>query len=224
MIPAGAQFAPKAAEKTACQFIEIDEPLLPAPSRRSRWGGYEPPAGARCAPLRKGAPLRRRAARLPLLPAPSRRSRRSGYEPPAGHMICAPTKGGPAAPQGCTTAAAARPAPAVSQGRLSAARRAHYMRPYERGPRCAAGLHGCRCCPPCPGGAVGAAISRPPGVICAPTKRGSRRGVISEAHVTGNDRIIFYSVVCGRLKLPAGGLFRQTKAACQVPSIDTPLF
>ena len=33
------------------------------------------------------------------------------------------------------------------------------------------------------------------------------RGVISEAHVPGNDRIIFYSVVCGRLKLLAGGLF-----------------
>ena len=33
-------------------------------------------------------------------------------------VICAPTKGGSAAPQGCTTAAAARPVLAVSQGRL----------------------------------------------------------------------------------------------------------
>ncbi len=35
------------------------------------------------------------------------------------------------------------------------------MRPYERGLRCAAVLHGCRCCPPHPGGLVGAAMSRP---------------------------------------------------------------
>ena len=33
------------------------------------------------------------------------------------------------------------------------------------------------------------------------------RSVISEAHVPGNDEILFYSVVCGRLKLLAGGLF-----------------
>ena len=79
------------------------------------------PPGARCAPLRKGAPLRRRAARLPLLPALSRR---------------------------------------VLLGRLSAARRAHNMRPHERGPRCAAGLRGC-CRPPRSGGLVGAAMSRP---------------------------------------------------------------
>ena len=83
-------------------------------SQRSRRGGYEPPAGARCAPLRKGAPLRRSAAWLPLLPASSRWPRRGGYEPPAGRMICALTKGGPAAPQCSTAAAAARPVPAVS--------------------------------------------------------------------------------------------------------------
>ena len=191
MIPAGAQFAPKAAEKTACQFIEIDEPLLPAPSRRSR---------------------------------------RSGYEPPAGHMICAPTKGGPAAPQGCTTAAAARPAPAVSQGRLSAARRAHNMRPYERGPRCAAGLHGCRCCPPRPGGAVGAAISRPPGARCVPLRKGAplRRSAARLPLLPAppqRSRRGGYQPPAGRMICaPAEGLLGQTKAACQFPSIDTPLF
>ena len=38
--------------------------------------------------------------------------------------------------------------------------RAHDVRPYKEGCRCAAVLRGC-CCLPRPGGAVGAAISRP---------------------------------------------------------------
>ena len=75
------------------------------------------PAWRDMRPYKEGV-LRRSTARLPLLPAPSRRSRRGGCEPPAGRTMCAPTKGCPAAPQCCAAAAAARPVPAVSQGRL----------------------------------------------------------------------------------------------------------
>ena len=75
------------------------------------------PAWRDMRPYKEGS-LRRRAARLPLLPALSWRSRRGGCEPPAGRTMCAPTKGHPAAPQCSTAAVAARPVPAVSQGRL----------------------------------------------------------------------------------------------------------
>ena len=130
-------------------------PLLPASSRRSRRGGYEPPAGRMiCAPTKReccaavlrgcrccpphpgglaGAAMSRPRAhdmrpyeRGPCCaavqhgcrccqPHPGGLVGAAMSRPPAHNMR--PCERGPAAPQ-CCAAAAARPVPAVSQGRL----------------------------------------------------------------------------------------------------------